>query len=442
MHFRNKILAVLLSVMVCVSLFSCKTAPTIADPAPSPAATATPAATPTATPEPTPSPTPSPAQESGSSAFHLGNGDEYGYYNSYFGFGLSKPLDWEYYDRYELNLMNMIEADFDDAKAYEQEYTDRLKSGLVLNDYLGFHDAANEILLVNLRDYSKDEAGVLSEQEVIDFYSETFFDIGGDGTIDARNIRDETFKLGDTERVMKRFELTIGEDAGYGAMVAIPKDSMYAIIIMLCPDEQTLQNMIDSFYVESKYPSIEEFSIPVIDANGYTSKYLELSFQKPAEWEYYSWDELIYINQFNAEKSDEAALTEAYRERFRSGDFVMEYCAFEKDLLHMAYIFTADSIGNKMASASNEEFFQTTLVYLLDFDHDMKIDTEKGVSSEEKLLGQDCLVYRFDDTQGSSGIYGMVVCYRRGTTFVAIELLSGVDGMVDQILPLLRVMGK
>jgi len=432
MHLRKKIFIVLFTAFMCFGLVSCKTAPAIQESLPTPTPTSMPTATPTATSAPTPTPEPA-ADWNG---FHLGNGDEYGYYNSYFGFGLSKPLDWEYYGRYELNLMNLIEADFDDAEAYEQEYKDLLKSGMVLNDYMGYHDAANELLLVNLRDYSENEAGVLSEQEVIDYYSATFFDIGGDGTVDAQNIRNETFLLGDTEHPMIRFEQTIGVDVGYGAIMAIPKDTMYAVIIILCPNEAMLQEVIDSFYVDAKYPSIEEYSIPVIDANGYTSKYLELSFQKPAEWEYYSWDELIYINQLNAKKTDEEALTRAFCERFRSGNSVMEYCAFEENLAHMAFIFTADSIGNKMANASNEEFFQTTLVYLLDFDQDMKIDTKNGVSSEEKLLGQDCLVYRFDDTKGYSGIYGMIVCYRRGTTFVALELLSGTKGMVDQILPM------
>jgi hypothetical protein len=230
--------------------------------------------------------------------------------------------------------------------------------------------------------------------------------------------------------------MTIGDDLGYGVIMAIPKDTMYAVIILLCPEETMLQDVIDSFYVDSKYPTIEEYSIPVIDADGYNSKFLELSFQKPAEWDYYSWDQLIYFNQLNAKKANEAALTKAYRDRLSDGNLVMEYCAFEKNLAHMAYIFSASATGNKIAYASNEDFFKTLLVYLLDFDHDMKVDTKNGVSSEENLLGQDCLVYRFDDTQGNSGVYGMVFCYRRGTTFVGIEIVSGTKGMVERILPL------
>ena len=432
----KRIICCILAVMITVGLLGCVGFAQQFSPTPEPSPT--PTATATATPTPAPTPTPSPAPAAFAGDFRLGNGDEYGYYNSYFEFGFHKPRDWAFYGRHELNLANMIKADFDDAKAYEQEYIDHLKEGLVINDYLGYADAANKIILVNLRDYSEEKSGVLSEQEVIDFYSQMFFDIGGDGTADVKNIRDETLRLGDAERILKRFEMTLGEDTGFGAMLAIPKGTLYAIVIILCPDQKTLQSVIDSFYVESEYPSIEEYSIPVIDADGYHSDYLELSFQKPPEWEYYSWDELIYLNQFNASKSDPAALTEAYRETFRSGAFVMEYCAFEKDLLHMAYIFTADSVGNKMANASIEAFFQTTLVYLLDFDKDMKVDTKNGVTTEKKLLGQDCLVYRFDDTEGHSGIYGMVVCYRRGTTFVAIEIVSGEDGACDQILSLLK----
>ena len=427
------ILALLFAWMMLFSLSGCANIMQMIVPTPTPTATPTPAPTPT----PSPTPTSSPAPSSDLSAFRVGGGDGSGYYSSYFGFGLSNPEGWYYYDRSYIDFVNIIEAKSGDSEAYQQEYIDRLKSGLVLYDYLGYYENANEMIHVTLRDYSESETGVLSEQEVLDNYSSTFFDIGGDGTVDARNIRNTTFSIGDTEHKMTRFEMTIGDDAGYGAIMAIPKDTMYAVIIILCPDETMLQGVIDSFYVDSKYPSIEEYSIPVIDVEGYHSKYLELSFQKPADWEYYSWDELIYFNQFNAKKTDEAALTKAFRDQFRSGDFVMEYCAFEKNLAHMAYIFTADSTGNRMATATNLDFFHSLLVYLLDFDHDSKVDAINGEVSEEKLLGQDCLVYRFDDTLGYSGIYGMVFCYQRGTTFVGIELLSGAKGVVDQILPLL-----
>ncbi len=436
-HHARTAIALVMAVFMLASLAGCVG---LTQPSPTPTPTATPTATPTPspTPAPTPEPTPEPTMEPAAAlnGFHLGSGDEYGYYNSYFGFGLDKPAGWEYYDRIELNLANMIQADSGDVEAYEQEYVERLKSGLVLDDYLGYHEHANEMMMVTLRDYSESETGVLSEQEVIDFYAATFFDIGGDGTVDAKNIRSSTFMLGKTEHPMTRFEITIGDDLGYGAIMAIPKDTMYAVIILLCPEEKMLQDVIDSFYVDSKYPTIEEYSIPVIDADGYNSKFLELSFRKPAEWDYYSWDQLIYFNQLNAKKTDETALAKAYRDRLTGGYLVMEYCAFEKNLAHMAYVFSANATSNKIGYASNEDFFKTLLVYLLDFDQDMKVDIQNGVTSEENLLGEDCLVYRFDDTQGYSGVYGIVLSYRRGTTFVGIEIVSGTKGMVERILPL------
>ena len=242
MHFRTRMIALLLCLLVGFTLISCQTIAAILQPTPSPTATPTP--TPTPTPEPTPSPTPSPGIDS----FRVGLGDETGYISTFFGFGFRIPEGWKAYDRTYIDLLNMIQANSNDQNAYEQEYIDRLKQRENLYDYYAYHEAANEMILVYMKDFSEYKDGVISEQEVLDFHSASFFDTDGDGIADAKDIHSSTFTLGGTEHSVIYFYQTIGDVSGYGAMTAILKGTTYAITIIICPDEQTTQSVIDSFY--------------------------------------------------------------------------------------------------------------------------------------------------------------------------------------------------
>ena len=140
----------MLSVMVCVSLLSCKTAPTIADPTPSPAATATPAATPTATPEPTPSPTPSPTPYREIYPITFGLSTGLSYLNEYFNVKLDLNKNWFAATSAELDLASGFPMELpEDVR--ESEYLDYLPKGGPVQEYSAhLHTGLGEIsILVN-----------------------------------------------------------------------------------------------------------------------------------------------------------------------------------------------------------------------------------------------------------------------------------------------------
>lgn len=425
MQFRNRMIALLLCLLVGFTLISCQSKIAILQPTP----------TPTATPTPTPTPTATPALNADS--FSLGVGDEIGYLSKYFDFGFRLPEGWMAYDRSYIDLANMIEADDSDPEAYDREYQTLLKSGQTIYDYVGYNKSANEMILVLLKDNSDIGTGMLSEQEAVDAYTASIFDIGGDGTIDALNIRNDTIKIGNTDHPMTHFELPINSAYSYCAVLAVLKDSTIAYVNMMCPDEKMLQSEIDSFYQYSDYPSIEAYRMPVIGEEGYDSAFLGVTFDNPAEWGYYSREQLDDYNKVLVNETGNDARSHAYRDAFKSGDLVMEYCGYEKDLQHMVFIYAANSTGNWMESVSGRDFFETLLPWLLDFDKDDNLDVLNGSFNRETVLGQDCYVYRFDDREGTTGVMGMVFSYRRGSTFVGVEIVSVVPGAIVQILPLL-----
>jgi len=434
MHLRKRIFIVLFIAFLCFGLVSCKTAPAFPEPTPTPAATATPTATPGPTPEPTPSPTPEPVTDT----FSLGVGDEIGYLSKYFNFGFRLPEGWVAYNRSYIDLVNMIKADGSDPEAYDREYQTLLKSGQTLYDYCGYNKSANEMILVLLKDNSEQGMGMLSEQEAVDAYAASICDIDGDGTIDALNIRKDTIKIGETEHPITRFELPLDSAYGYGAVFAVLKDSTLAYVNMICPNEQMLQDVIDSLYQYSDFPSAEAYNIPEIGEAGYYSRFLNLRFDLPPEWGSYSRKELEKYNEITVNETGKDALRNAYQDLLKSGDLILDYWGYENDLQHLVFIYTANATGNWMESISGREFFDTLLPWLLDFDKDGNVDVLNGSFSRETVLGQDSFVYRFDDRKGSSGVMGMVFSYRRGSTFVGIEIASVVPGAIDQILTLFR----
>lgn len=430
----KRIICCMLAVMLIASLYGCVGFAQQASPTPSPSPT--PTATPTATPTPTPAPTPTP--EPVVDPFSLGVGDEIGYLSKYFNFGFRLPEGWVAYNRGYIDLVNMIKADGSDPEAYDLEYQTLLKSGQTLYDYCGHNKSANEMILVLLKDNSDQAAGVLSEQEAVDAYAASICDIGGDGTIDALNIRKDTVKIGDTEHPITRFELPLDSAYGYGAVFAVLKDGTLAYVNMICPNEQMLQDVIDSLYQYSDFPSVEAYNIPEIGDLGYYSRFLNLRFDLPPEWASYSRKELEKYNDITVNETEKDALRNAYRDRLKSGDLILDYWGYENDLQHLVFIYTANATGNWMESISGREFFDTLLPWLLDFDKDGNVDVLNGSFSRETVLGQDSFVYRFDDRKGSSGVMGMVFTYRRGSTFVGIEIASVVPGAIDQILAMFR----
>ena len=427
-HPRYKTrIALLFALLTLLSLSGCVKA----DPAPTP----TPTATPTATSEPTPSPSPEPNAD----FLALGVGDEIGYLSKYFDFGFRLPEEWKAYDREMIDTLNMVRSDISDTEAYDQEYQALLKSGQTIYDYVGYRKAANEMIFVLLKDNSDSGMGAATEQEAVDAYAASICDIGGDGTIDAKNIQKQMIKIGNTEHPMTRYELPLDSAYGYGAVLAIRKNDVVALVSLICPEEQMLQSTIDSFYQYSDFPSLEEYSMARIDTAGFESDFLGLAFEKPTEWGYYTREQMNYLNQITLKESGKDALSHAYQEALKSNTLVMEYCGYEKDLLHMVYVFSASATENKMEFASSRDFNGVLLLWLLDYDHNGTIDVKNGTLGIETMLGQPCYTYRFDDRGGTSGVIGCVFSYRRGSTFVGVEVISVVPGEIEKILPLLSV---
>ena len=431
MRNQIRLLALLLAFALLLPLTGCVKA----DPAPTPTPTATPTPTPTATPEPTPSPSP----ELSADPVALGVGDRTGYLSRYFDFGFRLPEGWKAYDREMIDTVNMVRSDISDTEAYDQEYQALLKSGQTVYDYFGYHEAANEMILVLLKDNSDSGMGVATEQEAVDAYAASICDIGGDGTNDAKNIRSDTIRIGADEHPMTLFELPLEKAYAYGAVFAFLRDDTIAFVNLMCPNEKMLQSMLDSFYRYSSFPSIDAYSLPLIGEEGFDSAFLGLSFDKPAEWGYYSREKLDEYNKPPVNETGKDALTQAYRDLFKSGDLVMDYVGFEKDMKHVVFIYSANSTGNWMDSVPNRDFFETFVPWLLDFDKDGSIDVQNGSYSIETLLGQSCYVFRYDDREGRTGTMGMLFSYRHGSSFVGIDISSVVPGEIEKILPLLSV---
>ena len=435
MRNQNRFLALLVVLCLLLPLAGCVGAL----PAPTPTPTATPTAMPTPTPTATPEPTASPSPEPIGAAFALGVGDETGYLSKYFDFGFRLPEGWAAYDRKTIDAANMVKSDISDTEAYDQEYLALLKSGQTLYDYVGYRKTANEMILVLLKDNSDNGMGAASEQQAVDAYAASICDIGGDGTNDAKNVRTDTIKIGNTEHPMIRFELPFDKAYAYCAVFAVLLDDTIAFVNMMCPDEETLQSVIDSIYRYSDFPSLDAYTMPTIGEQGFDSDFLGLSFDKPAEWGYYSREKLDGFNKPPVSGTGKDALTQSYRDLLKSGDLVMEYAGFEKDLKHVVFVYSSNSTGNWMESVSSRDFFETLLPWLLDFDKDGSIDVLNGSYSIETLMGQDCYVFRFDDREGRTGVMGMLFSYRHGSSFVGIEISSVVPGEIEKILPLFSV---
>jgi len=130
MQFRNRILLILLSVLVCFSLVSCKTAPDVPDLTPTPTATATPTPSPTPTPEPTPSPTP--YREIYPITFGLSTGNSY--QNEYFNIKVDLNDRWFTNSSLELDMASGFPMEVPD-ELRQTEYLDALPKGGAVQEY-------------------------------------------------------------------------------------------------------------------------------------------------------------------------------------------------------------------------------------------------------------------------------------------------------------------
>jgi hypothetical protein len=236
----NKIICCVLAAMMTICLIGCANLAQLITPTPSP--TTVPTATPTATPTPTPTPTPEPNIDS----FRVGYGDEKGYMSRFFDFGFDIPKGWYYYDRSMLDQGNQIQALNTDKEAYFQEYIDRLKSGETFQDYFAFNTETDEMVFVYVKDFSDPKDEGRTEQDILDYYAESVFDLDNDGKIEATNILSENLRLNRADHPFYFYEQPYHDVNFYCAIIAIPQGTTYAIIIVSCLDRQTTSQIIYS----------------------------------------------------------------------------------------------------------------------------------------------------------------------------------------------------
>jgi len=242
MQLRNKILAALLSLMVCVSMLSCKTAPAVPEPTPAPAAMATSTATPSPTPTPTPTATPEPNVHD----FVPGINDENGYHSDYFRFGFLLPTKFEAKDRSYINDLNEIDSSLTDLETIRKALIMQLKVGEILLDYLAKSTKDRGYLYVSAWDFSSDDSSFESEAE--------FLKNLGTSTQDSNEI--EQYKnfemtnvvLGGVERVVYRYDVTIYDEEMKGFEFAIKQGATFATIKMVAKTEDELEYALNSFY--------------------------------------------------------------------------------------------------------------------------------------------------------------------------------------------------
>jgi len=144
MQFRNRILLILFSVLVCFSFVSCKTAPDVPDLTPTPTATATPTPSPTPSPEPTPSPTP--YREIYPITFGLSTGNSY--QNEYFNVKVDLNDRWFANSSLELDMASGFPMEVPD-ELRQTEYLDALpKGGAVQEYYARMHTGLQEMSIL------------------------------------------------------------------------------------------------------------------------------------------------------------------------------------------------------------------------------------------------------------------------------------------------------
>jgi len=242
MRLRNKILAVLLSVMVCVSLFSCKTAPTIADLTPSPAATPTPTATPSPTPTPTPAPTPEPDVRD----FVPGTNDENGYHSDFFRFGFLVPTGYESSDRSFINEENSVDSSLTDPETIRKALIMQLKTQEILYDFLAGNTDKQCTIQVLVRDFTADEFIFQSEAEFLEYLEPVL--LSTEEKDHNENLVRTTVILGGEEHPLYQYDTLLNGIQMKGMIFTIKRGTTFAIIQMTAVAQDEIEYVLKSLY--------------------------------------------------------------------------------------------------------------------------------------------------------------------------------------------------
>lgn len=242
MHLRKRIFIVLFTAFLCFGLFSCKTAPTIADLTPTPAATATPTATPSPTPTPTPTATPEPNVHD----FVPGTIDENGYHSDFFRFGFLVPSKWMVYDRSAVNVQNQIDSTETNQETIRKTLIMKLKTDVNLVDFISFSHDNKGYMFLFVSDFNSTEYDVNTEAEALEYFEPSLF--APDNNSNRENLEKTRMTLGGVERPVYRYDLMDNGEAKKGLIFAVQRGTTFALIEMAAVTQDEIEYVLKSVY--------------------------------------------------------------------------------------------------------------------------------------------------------------------------------------------------
>lgn len=218
-----------------------------ATPTPTPVPTPTPAPTPTPTPVPTPTPASTPTPTPDIDSFELGSGGAFGYRSSFFRFGFELPLNWDVFDRTDVDYYSGIDTAGSES-GRTRMYIDRLKHGYYMFDFIATSGEGSGSVLVVLADYSADESTQYTELAVMRAMLDWALDYDGDQKMDVKNLQLATVDLLGDNHPIYRFEPDSDETTGYGAFLALKQGTTFAAIIIDAKNIAAIDLILNSFY--------------------------------------------------------------------------------------------------------------------------------------------------------------------------------------------------
>ena len=246
MQTRNKVLSVLLSVLFCLSLVSCKTAPDV--PMPTPTPTATPTATPVPTPEPTPepTPTPSPTPEPSIEDFVPGVNDELGYHSDFFRFGFLLPAGFRIESRSFVNQLNEVDSLLTDPEIIRRTLIMQLKMQNILYDFLAGITDDQYYVQILVRNYESSEFVFESEADFLE-YLEPWL-LSTEEKDRNENLVRTTVDLAGEETSLYRYDVVQNNIRLRGMMFTIRQGATFAVVQMTMGSDEELDYVLGSFY--------------------------------------------------------------------------------------------------------------------------------------------------------------------------------------------------
>ena len=174
---------------------------------------------------------------------------------------------------------------------------------------------------------------------------------------------------------------------------------------------------------------VDLFVVGSVTDTGYYSSFFDFGFKIPEDW--FAYDRLTIDNMNNYPADSQGKTT---IEQLKEGDVILEYFAYEKDLIHIFYVFVTDTSSVHDVEVTELVALSTMCDWLFDFDGDDIIELEHIDLSVENILGKDRLVFRYDDRGGETGTLGAVFAMQRGTTYAFIQIASVEKDAVDELI--------